>query len=79
MGKKISDDEISKVKELTSETEKFAVELGAIKLQKIALNDRKNIVIENVEKLNTQRLAVFRELENKYGSGQLNVDTWEVQ
>ena len=75
---KITEEEIQKIQELTSKTEKQAVELGAIKLQKIALKNRKNAVEKGVAELNAERLKLFRELEDKYGSGQLNVDTWEI-
>ena len=78
MGKKLTDEEIQKVKDLTNSTEKFAVELGAKKIKKIALRNRKIAVIDHVNKLNIERVSVFKDLEVKYGSGQLNVDTWEV-
>lgn len=78
MGTKISDLEIQKIQNLTNKTEQSAVELGAIKLQKIALSNRKKIVVDQVHQLNLERLDVFKQLEEKYGGGQLNVDTWEI-
>lgn len=78
MGTRITDSEIQKIQNLTNKTEQSAVELGAIKLQKIALANRKRTVVDQVHQLSGERLVVFKELEEKYGGGQLNVDTWEI-
>ena len=80
--KKIDDADLTRIKELRDEYKSQTVKIGQFNVERILMNqavERLNKAIEESEihysKLQEKERSLVKELQEKYGIGQLNLDT----
>ena len=74
---KIEDSELDKIKESQKEIEKVAFELGVVDLQIHTFKKRKDSLLSDFEKLNSDKETVVNAIREKYGEGNLNLQSGE--
>jgi hypothetical protein len=77
MSIKLKDQEIEAIKGFQERTNAIISDLGRIALQMSDLEDVKGKVFEAKEKLASEQNEFFKEIEEAYGKGQINIDTFE--
>ena len=74
---KLTKDEIKELGELRATFSNITLMIGEAEIGFVNLKTRKDELINNLTKLNEKQNDVKRRLENKYGKGNINVDTSE--
>ena len=74
---KLTKDEIKELGELRATFSNITLMIGEAEIGFVNLKTRKDELINNLTKLNEKQNDVKRRLENKYGKGNINVDTGE--
>jgi hypothetical protein len=77
MSIKLKDQEIEAIKGFQERTNDIISDLGRIALKMSDLEDVKSKVFEAKAKLASEQNEFFKEIEESYGKGQINVDTFE--
>jgi hypothetical protein len=77
MSIKLKDQEIEAIKGFQERTNAIISDLGRIALQMSDLEDVKSKVFEAKAKLASEQNEFFKEIEESYGKGQINIDTFE--
>jgi hypothetical protein len=77
MSIKLKEQEIETIKGFQERTNAIISDLGRIALQMSDLEDVKGKVFEAKEKLASEQNEFFKEIEEAYGKGQINIDTFE--
>ena len=80
--KKVEQEDINKIEELRTNYKAQTVRIGQLNVERILMNqavDKLNEAIVNEEKaytdLQSKERELVKELQDKYGVGQLNIDT----
>jgi hypothetical protein len=76
--KKLTDEEIQKINDLQQKREALVTELGQVNLAKLNLEERENKAREFYGELLVEETTLGKELTDKYGSGQINLETGEI-
>ena len=83
--KKLTEEEIVKIKEMQSQYNKFVFELGSIEAQlaemathKAFMDSEKSNVLNDIKKLTEREKELLTSLQEKYGTGNINIETGEV-
>ena len=76
--KKLTDEEIQKINDLQQKREALVTELGQVNLAKLNLEERENKAKEFYGELLVEEATLGKELTEKYGSGQINLETGEI-
>lgn len=83
--KKLTAEEIAKIKELQSQYNKFVFELGSMETQlaelahyKKTLDDEKSNILDDIKTLGTKEKELLSTLQEKYGTGSINIETGEI-
>lgn len=77
MSIKLTEQEIEAIKGFQEKTNAIISDLGRIELQKSDLEGLKSQVLEAKTKLAESQGEFFKSVEESYGKGQINVDTFE--
>jgi hypothetical protein len=82
---KLTEEEITQIKEMQAQYNKFVFDLGNIEAQlqsvyrtEAMLDTEKNNVIEDINKLGEREKELVDSLQTKYGSGNINIETGEI-
>ena len=83
--KKLTEEEITQIKELQQQYNKFVFELGSIEAQLADINNNKTImeteksnVLGDIKTLTVKEKELLSTLQEKYGMGNINIETGEI-
>ena len=76
--KKLTQEEIQQVTELRNEYGQLVTELGTVEIQITNLSKLKEEIFLKFKEYQTKEQKIENELEEKYGSGQISIETGEV-
>ena len=83
--KKLNEEEIIQIKEMQAQYNKFVFELGSIEAQladmaahRITMETEKSNVINDLKTLSTKERELLSTLQEKYGVGNINIETGEI-
>ena len=83
--KKLTEEEITQIKEMQQQYNKFVFELGSIEAQLYDMNvhkefmeSEKNNVLGDIKTLTTKEKELLASLQEKYGVGNINIETGEI-
>ena len=75
--KKLSTEEVAKLTDYQNQTNEIVGALGQIELQFELLEEKKEEVLENFKKLREDQNKLAKELTEKYGEGNLDIEKGE--
>jgi len=75
--KKLTEEEVTKLKELQISFQTLVESLGSIEVQIMDLNLQKEELKSTLIKLKQEETVLAKNLENKYGNGSISLDTGE--
>jgi hypothetical protein len=76
--KKLSKEEVAKLKDYQNDTNEIVGALGQIELQFELLEEKKEEVLEKFKKLRVNQSNLAKELTEKYGDGNLDLEKGEI-
>jgi len=83
--KKLTEEEIAQIKEMQTQYNKFVFELGSIEAQlqallqqKVVIESEKEGIVSDLKTLSEQERVMVRDLQEKYGVGNINPQTGEI-
>ena len=83
--KQLTTEEISQIKEMQAQYNKFVFDLGSIEAQlqsvyrtEAMLEAEKNAALEDINKLGEREKELVNSLQEKYGTGSINIETGEI-
>lgn len=76
--KKLSEEELQTLKDYQLRTNTIVGGLGKIELQFAALEDQKDIYLEDFQKLQQEQSKTAQELQEKYGEGNIDLEKGEI-
>jgi superfamily II RNA helicase len=76
--KKLSEEEVAKLKSYQNDTNEIVGALGQIELQFELLEEKKEEILEKFKTLRTNQSALAKELTEKYGDGNLDLEKGEI-
>jgi conjugal transfer/entry exclusion protein len=83
--KKLTQEELQSIKDLQVQYNKFVFELGSIEAQlqnvyqtESLLETEKNNTLSDISKLNEKEKELISNLQEKYGTGNINIETGEI-
>lgn len=74
---KLTEKELNQIKEFQLSQEQISLSLGQIEIQKRILKEQKSKVLEQYYTLQTNQSKLVKELQEKYGDGNINIETGE--
>jgi hypothetical protein len=74
---KLSEEELQKLKGFDGKRNQITFNLGRVDIQKAILEGQRSIILENLAKLQEEENTMGKELQNKYGEGNIDLDTGE--
>ena len=77
MSIKLTEQEIETIKGFQEKTNAIIADLGRIELQKLDLDSAKEQVLGVKSKMAEEQNEFFKGVEESYGKGQINLDTFE--
>ena len=75
--KKLSEEELKTLKEFQEKNNKIVADLGTIELNINILKGQKDKVLEDFQKLQDEQNASAKELQDKYGAGNIDLESGE--
>ena len=75
--KKLSEKELSSLKEFQEKNSKIVADLGNIELNIDMLKKQKESVLKEFEKLQDDQNSIGKELQEKYGAGNIDLEKGE--
>ena len=83
--KKLTPEEITQIKELQTQYNKFIFELGSIEaqladilVQKVFIETEKTNVLSDLKTLGEREKEILNTLQGKYGVGNIDMETGEI-
>jgi hypothetical protein len=76
--KKLSEEEVAKLKDYQNDTNEIVGALGQIELQFELLEEKKEEILEKFKKLRVDQSNLAKELTEKYGDGNLDLEKGEI-
>jgi hypothetical protein len=83
--KKLTEEEITQIREMQTQYNKFVFELGSFEAQlaeiathRITLETEKNNVLNDIKSLTIREKELLTSLQEKYGVGNINIETGEI-
>jgi len=83
--KQLTSEELQSINELQQQYNKFVFELGSVESQiqsllqqKILLDSEKDGIVSDLKTLGEQERVLVRDLQEKYGAGNINPQTGEI-
>lgn len=77
--KKLTTEELENIKSIKREYSNLALSLGEIELSISNLNKDKQIYLDNYKQLNERDVELAKILNEKYGTGTINLETGEIE
>lgn len=74
---KLSEEELQKLKDFNEKRNQITSNLGRVDIQKAILEGQRSMILENLAKLQEEENTVGKELQDKYGEGNIDLDTGE--
>jgi len=74
---KLSEEELTVLKGYQQTQNQITFDLGNVDIQKAILEGQRNQILENLANLQEQSNKTAKELQDKYGDGNINLDTGE--
>jgi hypothetical protein len=74
----LTPEELKVLQEYQNENNEIVAGLGTIELTIDNLNSQKTELLEKFKKLQTQQTQTAKELQAKYGDGNINLETGEI-
>jgi|TARA_B100001094_G_scaffold298033_1_gene321597 hypothetical protein len=78
MSKQLSEKEVSLLKSYQQRNSDIIFSLGNIELNKMVQNEQKEELFKVFKELQKEQNNTAKELEEKYGSGSINLETKEI-
>ena len=75
---KLSEKELQDLKEIQSKSNKITMSLGQVEVQKAILDGQKNDLLTQLADLQENQNKIGKELQDKYGSVNINLETGEI-
>jgi esterase/lipase len=75
--KKLSEEELKALKEFQEKNNKIVADLGTIELNINILKGQKDKVLEDFQKLQDEHNVSAKELQDKYGAGNIDLESGE--
>ena len=79
MATKLTTEELQRISELQQSQTALASELGQIEIIKLNLHQRREAAEKFLEELREKETEIAKELNEKYGSGSINLQTGEFE
>jgi hypothetical protein len=76
--KKLLEEELQTLKDYQIKTNTIVGGLGKIELQLAALEDQKDIFLEDFKELQKEQSKTAQELQEKYGEGNIDLEKGEI-
>ena len=83
--KKLTPEELSQIKDMQAQYNKFVFELGSVEAQlqnvlatKELIETEKSNVLEDIKKLGEREKELVNGLQAKYGTGNIDIETGEI-
>jgi len=83
--KQLTPEEVNQIKELQAQYNKFVFELGSVEAQlqniyrtETALETEKNNILSDISKLGEREKELVDSLQEKYGTGSIDIETGEI-
>lgn len=83
--KKLTEEEVAQIKEMQAQYNKFVFELGSIEAQLAEMANHKNVmeteksnVLNDIKSLTVREKELLITLQEKYGVGNINIETGEI-
>lgn len=74
---KLSKEELEKLNTFSKKQEEITVALGQLDIQKALLEGQRSMILEELSKLQEKQNVTAKELQSKYGDGNIDLDTGE--
>jgi hypothetical protein len=74
---KLSKEELGKLRDFQSKNNEIVLELGQIDVQKAILDGQRGVVLEKLADLQEKSNVIAKELQTKYGNGNLDLKKGE--
>jgi len=74
-GKKFTEEELKKIQEIKKAYNDLTIKLGQLQMEKNHLNEQSNRLDEEYKLLRKDEVGYVRQLSEKYGVGQLDLET----
>lgn len=75
---KLSDEELKKLKDFQKQNDNITLDLGRIDIQKALLDGQRGVVLEKLADLQEKSNVVAKELQTKYGNGNIDLEKGEI-
>ena len=83
--KQLTPEELQQIQEMQTQYNKFVFELGSIEAQlqallqqKVVIESEKDGIVSDLKTLSEQERVMVRDLQEKYGIGNINPQTGEI-
>jgi hypothetical protein len=83
--KQLTPEELQQIQEMQTQYNKFVFELGSIEAQlqallqqKVVIESEKDGIVSDLKTLSEQERVMVRDLQEKYGVGNINPQTGEI-
>lgn len=83
--KQLTAEELQQIKDMQAQYNKFVFELGSVEAQlqnllsaKAKVETEKNNVLEDIKKLGEREKELVATLQEKYGNGNIDIETGEI-
>jgi hypothetical protein len=76
---KLSAEELQQIQQLQERSQAVVVELGTIQVGRINLDAREEAAERALQELKDAETTLAAELQEKYGTGTINLDTGEIE
>ena len=76
---KLTAEELQKIQQLQDRSQAIVTELGTIQVGRINLDTREEAAETALKELKDTEMNIAKELEEKYGSGTINLETGEIE
>lgn len=74
---KLSEEELQKLTGFNEKRNQITFNLGQTDVQRAILEGQRSVILENLAKLQEEENAMGKELQDKYGEGNIDLDTGE--
>jgi hypothetical protein len=72
---RFSEDELSQLTKLRTETDQITFQFGQIQISKIKLEENETLLKKQLADLEKREITLAKSLSDKYGKGSINLDT----
>lgn len=76
--KVLTKEEIEELKSINETHNKLIEQFGLIEYEIQSLKLKKQLVIDELKKISNKEITLGKILQEKYGEGTINPDTWEI-